>query len=249
MTVPFKTHPNLTTHHGFFGRQGGISEGPYQSLNTGLNSGDNQEKVRENRNCVSKTLNVETIVSLSQIHSDIVEIIEQPPSEPLKADGLVTKTKHLALSVLTADCGPVLLHDTQNNIIGACHAGWKGALGGVIENTIAVMCEIGASPSSINAILGPCISQKNYEVGHEFKSNFVEIDETYEEFFEYNDKGSPHFDLPAFILSRLRACGVEGASWTGDCTYADETEYFSYRRNTHKGLEGYGRNISVIILN
>lgn len=249
MTLPFKTHPKLTTRHGFFGRRGGVSEGPYESLNTGLHSGDDKASVEINRTRVAQALNTEDIISLSQIHSDQVEIITEKPTQPLEADGLVTCTKNLALSVLSADCGPVLLHDPFNEVIGACHAGWKGAVGGIIENTVAAMCEIGASPASIEAVLGPCISQENYEVGHEFKSNILEFNFEIDGFFENNAKGIPHFNLPHFILSRLYACGIEKADWMGDCTYRNDKEYFSYRRNTHEGIKGYGRNISVIILN
>jgi YfiH family protein len=248
MTPPFKTHPLLSSRHGFFGSVGGVSKGVYESLNAGERSNDDSQSVQENRRRIAQALGAEHLVSLSQIHSDKVEIITSAPSAPLEADGLVTTVKGLAISALHADCGPLLLEDLENGVIGACHAGWRGALGGIIESTIAAMCETGAQTDQIRAVLGPCISQKNYEVGHDFKAEFIEIDETYDAFFENNSKGIPHFDLPAFILSRLKATGVQHYDWTGDCTYSNENSYFSYRRNTHKGLEGYGRNISVIIL-
>lgn len=248
MTPPFKTHSLLSSRHGFFGSKGGVSKGVYESLNAGERSDDDPLNVQENRRLIAQALGAEHLVSLSQIHSDRVEIITSAPEQALEADGLVTTVKGLAISALHADCGPILLEDVENGIIGACHAGWRGALGGIIESTIAAMCETGAQTDRIKAVLGPCISQKNYEVGDNFKSEFIEIDESYEKFFENNAKGIPHFDLPAFILSRLKATGIENCAWTGDCTYAGENNYFSYRRNTHKGIKGYGRNISVIIL-
>jgi len=247
MTPPFKTHPSLNASHGFFGRQGGVSKDLYESLNAGERSDDRPADVAENRRRISEALGADTLVSLHQIHSDRVEIISEPPASPLKADGLVTKTKGLALSVLSADCGPVLFEDTKAGVIGVCHAGWRGALGGIVESTVAAMCEAGASPANITAALGACISQPNYEVGDAFKSEFMEIDETFERFFKDNAKDIPHFDLPGFILSRLRASGVERCDWLGECTYGHPELYFSYRRNTHDGIEGYGRNLSVII--
>lgn len=244
---PFKTHPLLKSTHGFFGRQGGVSQDVYKSLNVGERSDDKKEHVIENRSRVAKALNAPNLVSLSQIHSDRVEIITEPPQEPLKADGLVTSVKGLAISALSADCGPILLEDHENGIIGACHAGWRGALGGIVESTVAAMCELGADTGNISAVLGPCISQDNYEVGDAFKSEFLDIDETYASFFKTNANGIPHFDLPAFILSRLKATGISQFEWVEDCTYAQAEAYFSYRRNTHEGKTGYGRNISVII--
>ena len=248
MTPPFKTHSQLSSSHGFFGRQGGVSKGIYESLNAGERSDDSPMDIAENRRLISEVLKANHLVSLHQIHSDQVEIISKPPSSLLKADGLVTKTKGLALSVLSADCGPVLFEDVEAGVIGVCHAGWRGALGGIVESTVAAMCEAGATPANISAVLGPCISQPNYEVGNAFKSEFMEIDETFERFFKDSEKDIPHFDLPGFILSRLKASGITKCAWTGECTYGHPDHYFSYRRNTHEGLNGYGRNLSVIIL-
>lgn len=248
MTLPYQTHSLLASKHGFFGREGGVSKGLYDSLNAGERSDDTPEDVKENRRLIAEILGANHLVSLSQIHSDQVEIITEAPAHALEADGLVTTVKGLAISALHADCGPILLEDSENEVIGACHAGWRGALGGVIESTIAAMCEVGADTSHIKAVLGPCISPQNYEVGEDFKAEFIEMEESYERFFKNSENGVPHFDLPAFILSRLKASGIEKCEWTGECTYADEKGYFSYRRNTHQGLKGYGRNISVIIL-
>ncbi|RKQ71237.1 hypothetical protein DES40_0550 [Litorimonas taeanensis] len=244
-----KTHPLLKSTHGFFGRKGGVSQGVYESLNAGQRSDDKPENIVKNRHLIADALGADHLVSLSQIHSDRVEIITEAPNEPLEADGLVTTVKGLAISALSADCGPILFEDVKNGVIGACHAGWRGALGGIIESTVAAMCETGADTTKIRAVLGPCISQPNYEVGETFKSEFIEIDDGYSQFFINMDKNSPHFDLPAFILSRLKASGIEHCTWTGDCTYADKETYFSYRRNTHENLSGYGRNISAIIRN
>lgn len=238
----------LKTPHIFKGRQGGVSTGVYASLNTGLLSGDDVDAVTQNRERVRKELGADHLISLSQIHSDTVEIIDAAPSRPLSADGLVTKTPGLAISALSADCGPLLLEDTKAGVIGACHAGWRGALFGIVESTVAAMCEIGAQPAQITAVLGPCISQPNYEVGEAFMAEFTEVDAGYAAFFTAGPTGVPHFDLPAFILSRLKGCGVKKRDWTGHCTYADEDAYFSYRRNTHQGLSGYGRNLSAIVL-
>lgn len=249
MSVLFKKHNSLKSRHGFFGRLGGVSKGVYESLNVGERSDDKPKDIRENRKRVADMMQAQHLISLSQIHSDRVEIITEAPKTPLHADGLVTTVKGLAISALSADCGPVLLEDYENGVIGACHAGWRGALGGIVESTIAAMCETGASTENIRAVLGPCISQENYEVGHDFKSEFLDMDATYEQFFKDSEKGIPHFDLPCFIISRLIASGVTQADWLGDCTYGQPEHYFSYRRNTHQGIEGYGRNISVIIRN
>lgn len=244
----FSTHQTLKSPHLFAGRQGGVSTGVYASLNTGAHSADDPAAVAQNRTIVRDHLSADHLISLQQIHSEIVEIIDGPPAEPLSADGLVTKTPGLAISALSADCGPVLFEDLDAGVIGACHAGWRGALSGIVESTVAAMCEVGAHPDNIAAVLGPCISQPNYEVGEAFMSEFTDMDEDYAAFFAKGPKHIPHFDLPAFILSRLKSCGVESCHWTGDCTYADEARYFSYRRNTHQGLTGYGRNISAIVL-
>ncbi len=246
MTVPHLTHPSLPVPHGFFGREGGVSEGIYATLNAGRNSKDDPAHVLENRERIRKTLGADHLVSLSQIHSDIVHIINAPPTEPLQGDGFVTATPGLAISALSADCGPVLFVDAKAGIIAACHAGWRGAVGGIIESTVAATCELGASPSDTTAVLGPTISQLNYEVGEAWKAE--RLDEGMDaRFFADGPSGTPHFDLPAFILSRLEACGVFGA-WTGDCTYAEPERYHSYRRNTHSGETRYGRNISAIML-
>ena len=248
MSPPFTQQNSLSSPHGFFGRQGGVSKGVYDSLNTGQRSDDDIEAVTINRKRVQEALGAKHLVSLAQIHSTEVVILDTPPDDLIEADGIVTRTPGLAVSALSADCGPILFEDPNAGIVAACHAGWRGAVSGIIETTIATMCELGAHPDSLVAVLGPCISQPNYEVGDAFKADILALDESHETFFVDSPKGIPHFDLPGFILSRLEACGVEKRSWTGQCTYADAKRFFSYRRNTHQGLQGYGRNISAIML-
>jgi YfiH family protein len=245
--TPHLTSDTLPFRHGFFGRQGGVSEGIYSSLNAGLRSADNRTHVEENRARIRAALNADYLVSLHQIHSDRVVIATDTPVSDIEADGLVTTVPGLAISALSADCGPVLLADAKAGIIGACHAGWRGALGGIVESTVAAMCEIGATPSDITAVLGPCIGPKNYEVGEDFRAEFIDMDESYDRFFHSPPEANTHFDLPAFILSRLEVMGV-GATWTGQCTYAAKDDYFSFRRNTHAGETEYGRNLSAIVL-
>jgi len=261
---PYKTH-SLLDHtnisHGFFGREGGVSSAQFASLNTGQGSDDTPENVFENRRRVADTLGAlePRLLSNYQIHSSDVIIVDGPwDKERPKADGLVTKTPGLALSALGADCGPVLFHDPDAGIIAACHAGWGGALKGITTSTIEAMESIGAKRNNIRAVLGPCISQENYEVGHDFRDSFVAENETYDRFFKLGPEktvtdGSssdrrPHFDLKRFILARLREAGVTRIDALPDCTYGQPDEYFSYRYNTHQGVSGYGRNISAIML-
>ncbi len=263
MSVPFKTHA-LLEHagiaHGFFGRQGGVSEGQYGSLNVGAGSDDLPDNVKTNRARVAGALGTSEpcLLSLAQIHSADVLIVDAPFGAPVsgslpKADGFVTKTPGLAISALSADCGPVLFCDPEAKIIGACHAGWKGALSGVTTETIKAMESIGASRENIHAVLGPCISQQNYEVGHEFRDTFTAEDETHNRFFKLgstlNPKSDkPHFDLKGFVLKKLRGEGLTRIDVLPDCTYGLPRDYFSYRYNTHQGVKGYGRNISAILL-
>ena len=245
--TPHLTSALLPVPHGFFGSQGGVSTGTFKSLNAGMRSGDNLEHVAENRARIRRAIGADYLVSLHQIHSDRVIIAEKEPVSDMEADGLVTTVPGLALSALSADCGPVLLADANAGVIGACHAGWRGALSGIVESTVATMCELGASPSNISAALGPCIGPENYEVGEAFKTEFCDIDADYARFFHLPEGKKTHFDLPAFILSRLAIMNVN-AEWTGHCTYALEDSYFSYRRNTHRKIKGYGRNLSAIVL-
>ena len=259
LMTPFKTH-SLLNHpdiaHGFFGRKGGVSQGQFASLNTGQGSDDTPENVFENRRRVAETLGTiePNLMSNYQIHSAEIVIVDGPwTGVRSKADGLVTKTKGLALSALGADCGPILFHDPNKNIIGACHAGWGGALKGITTSTIRAMESLGSNRADIIAVLGPCISQPNYEVGHDFRDTFVAEDESYDRFFKLGpekEQGErqPHFDLKRFILARIRSEGVTRIDALPDCTYGKPETYFSYRYNTHQQVEGYGRNISAIML-
>jgi len=258
MSVPFKTHGLLNLDgisHGFFGRQGGVSQNQYASLNAGSGSGDSAENISQNRALIAGALGTspDCLLSLSQIHSTDVLIIDAPFSDPVsgelpKADGLVTKTAGLAISALSADCGPVLMCDPEAKVIGACHAGWRGAVAGITTETIKAMEAIGAARENIRAVLGPCISQPNYEVGHSFRDDLVAQNESYDRFFEAGPSGKPHFDLKRFILAKLRAQGVTQIDALPDCTYGAPEAYFSYRFNTHQGVSDYGRNLSAIML-
>lgn len=258
MNVPFKTHELLIldgVSHGFFGRKGGVSQNQYKSLNAGRGSDDNPEHVTQNRSLIAGALGTSAgcLLSLSQIHSTDVLIIDAPFTDPVsgeipKADGLVTKTAGLAISAMSADCGPVLLCDPKAKVIGACHAGWRGAVAGITTETIKAMCAIGAHREDIRAVLGPCISQPNYEVGPEFVEAILAQDRLHQQFFENAASGNAHFDLKGFILAKLRSQGVNQIAALPDCTYGQSEDYFSYRYNTHQGVSDYGRNLSAIML-
>ncbi|MEM9331128.1 MAG: peptidoglycan editing factor PgeF [Pseudomonadota bacterium] len=236
--------------HGFYTRQGGVSTGIYHGLNVGLGSNDIRENVLENRRRVAHHSGVTTdnLMTLYQVHSPQVITVSKPfeNGQRPKADGLVTSKPGLAIGILTADCGPVLFADHQNQVAGACHAGWKGATGGVLENTVSAMEASGAQRKNIRAVLGPTISAANYEVGPEFVDRLLDINPENQSYLKPSQKPEhAMFDLPAYIVNRLENIGVQSV-WTGHCTYADEEKFFSYRRKTHRQEEDYGRQISVI---
>ncbi len=238
--------------HGFFTRRGGVSQGIFASLNTGIGSGDDRAAVDENRTRVLANLGASAplFAAPRQVHSAIAVVADRPwsPDERPKADAVVTATPGVPLGVLTADCGPVLFADPAARVIGAAHAGWKGATGGILENTVAAMESLGARRENIIATLGPTISAGNYEVGPEFVDRLHTLDSANARFFSASvNAGHAMFDLPGYIVERLRACGVP-AGWTGQCTYAQEAEFFSYRRTTHRAEPDYGRQISTIML-
>lgn len=238
--------------HGFFTRIGGHSTGIYDALNTGLGSKDSPETVTKNRQLVAACLSVtpENLLTAYQCHSPDVVTVTAPWSDAKRpqADSMVTRTPGIALGILTADCGPVLFHDPQNGVIGAAHAGWKGATGGVLENTVCKMEKLGASRTAIHAVLGPTISAKNYEVGPEFVEMLNKLDPDNTTYLTPSpNAGHAMFDLPAYTLARLQKIGVN-TGWTGDCTYENETSFYSYRRTTHRGEPDYGRQISAITL-
>lgn len=244
-------HPSVT--HGFFTRKGGASQGIYEGLNVGLGSDDDREIVLENRARVAQTMGVpqDKLMMVYQIHSADVVLADKPwhMDERPKCDAMVCSTPGVAIGVMTADCGPVLFCDAENRIVGAAHAGWKGATGGVLENTISAMETLGAERDKISAVLGPTISQKHYEVGPEFVETLIALDKDNSAYFT-DSQNADHamFDLPTYIINRLKTDGVK-ASWSGDCTYDDEEQFFSYRRKTHRGEADYGRQISVIKIN
>lgn len=238
--------------HGFFTRKGGVSEGIYESLNVGLGSADETEPVCENRRRVALAMGVTpaALATLFQVHSPDVVNVSAPfagESRP-RADALVTARPGLALGVLTADCAPVLFADPEAGVIGAAHAGWKGALSGVLENTVAAMEDLGAGRAGILAALGPAISAANYEVGPEFVERFHAAEPSNARFFRPSGRqGHALFDLGGYVLARLSAAGI-AADHVARCTYADDTAFYSYRRAMHRGESDYGRQISAIAL-
>jgi YfiH family protein len=237
--------------HGFFSRRGGVSEGPiYAGLNVGQGSHDDPAAIRENRIRVANWFGAdeEHLSTLYQIHSaDVVKAADTMGERP-KADGQVTDRPGVVLGILTADCGPVLFADAEAGVIGAAHAGWKGAFDGVLENTIEAMIAIGASRERIAASLGPSIAQRNYEVGPEFVERFTARNPKWAKFFVASEKpGHSMFDLPGLTVSRLEAAGVRAEN-LDICTYSDEENFFSYRRTTHRQEPDYGRQISAIMI-
>jgi YfiH family protein len=237
--------------HGYFTRVGGVSDGIYQGLNIGTGSHDDPAKVRENRRRVAAWMGVAPhgLLTAYQIHSPDVIVVREPfPGERPKADAIVTDTAGIAVGASTADCGPVLFADAEAQVIGAVHAGWKGAFTGVLENTVAAMQRLGARPDRIVAVLGPSIGPDNYEVGPEFVERFTAEDAGNERYFGVSQRpGHAMFDLNRYTVDRLARTGV-AASMLDRCTYAEEDLFYSYRRTTHRKEADYGRQISAIVL-
>ncbi|MEI4486026.1 peptidoglycan editing factor PgeF [Frigidibacter sp. MR17.14] len=236
--------------HGFFTRHGGASSGIFAGLNCGQGSSDLSEAVALNRARVAEAMGVapEALAGVHQIHSPDVAVIEAPGQPPVRADAMVTRTPGLALGILTADCQPVLFADAAAGVIGAAHAGWKGALGGVLEAVVDTMEAQGALRERIVAVIGPTISQRAYEVGPEFFDTFLAEDDAADRFFANGAGDRLQFDLVGFSLARLRAAGIGAAEWTGHCTYSDPDRFYSYRRSVHQREADYGRLISAIRL-
>ncbi|MEO9875471.1 MAG: peptidoglycan editing factor PgeF [Anderseniella sp.] len=237
--------------HGFFTRQGGVSDGVYGSLNAGYGSDDDSAKVAENRCRIAAQLGVDNqqLLTLSQWHSadavlaDKLWDVRQPP----EGDAVVTDKPGIAVAALTADCTPVLFSSGDGRVVGAAHAGWKGAVGGILGSTVARMKQLGAK--DIHAAIGPTISQLNYEVGPEYRAQFVERDAASDRFFIPSEKpGHSMFDLPGFVRTRLGDLGLASIEDTALCTYADEQRFFSYRRTVHRGEADYGRQLSAICI-
>jgi YfiH family protein len=233
--------------HGFLGRGGGVSGGLYETLNCGPGSRDAPEAVAENRRRAAEAiLPGARLASLAQIHSPIVHTVGPDWNDALhpQGDAMVTAVPGRMLGILTADCAPVLFADPKARIIGAAHAGWKGALGGVLEATLAAMEALGARRSGISAAIGPCISQANYEVGPEFPLRFED-----QRFFRPSDTPDHfRFDLEGFVADRLAGAQIADIAKLGLCTYPQDHGFFSFRRTTHRGESDYGREISVIAL-
>ncbi|MAS86751.1 MAG: hypothetical protein CMH30_02045 [Micavibrio sp.] len=235
--------------HGFFGRQGGVSRGIFESLNVGQGSIDEKANVKENRLIVAQAIGAKELTSLYQIHSADCLYIKGAGQDRPKADAMVTDKPDLALTILTADCAPVLFEGQKadgSTVIGAAHAGWGGAFKGVLDNTVAKMIEIGAEIETIKASIGPCIGQNSYEVGDEYYDRFLEQDKKNAIYFKKVDKW--HFDLPKYCQGRLSKAGVKAVDISGIDTYEEDAKCFSYRRKTHKNEEDYGRQASVIMI-
>ncbi len=237
--------------HGFLGRQGGVSQGICSSLNVGMGSGDDREAVRENRRlAVDAVFPGANLVTLHQVHSATAIAVTSPFPDHARphADALVTDRPGLALGILTADCTPVLFADRKAAVVGAAHAGWKGALGGVIEATVDAMKALGSSRADIAAAVGPTIARKSYEVDEVFFRRFAEAQSENERFFSGGREGHYQFDLEGYVVSRLAEAGVARVEALGIDTYSNPGLFYSYRRATHRGEPDYGRQISLIAL-
>ncbi len=252
MHPPYVTAPSLTglsgVSHGFFGRRGGVSAGDYESLNAGEGSADSPRNIAENRARISGAIGARWLLSCYQVHSPDVVRVTGPWTERPKADAMVTDRPGLGLCVLSADCTPVLFADPDSGIIGAAHAGWKGAVGGVLLRTLDAMEALGAERSRIRAAIGPTIGQASYEVGPEFRDTFLAADAASEDLFLPGKGDRFHFDLPGFCQRQLESAGVGAAENLGLDTCALEAIYFSNRRRNLRGEADYGRNASVIVI-
>ena len=235
--------------HGFAGRQGGVSTGLYAGLNVGLGSDDDRTAILRNRDLArDAVLPGAQLVTVRQVHSALAEIVTAPFAEDERpeADALVTDRPGLLLGILTADCVPVLFADVQAGVVGAAHAGWKGAIGGVTDATLAAMERIGAARDRIMAAIGPCIGRASYEVTEDFALRFEAADGENGRFFSAGRPGHLQFDIGGYVASRLAAAGVARVEMLDEDTYAQPDRFFSYRRSCHRGEAGYGRQMSMI---
>lgn len=257
MTLPYLKEPaflpdDRIVAHGFFGRKGGVSSGLYDSLNCGMGTQDDVANVTENRGRVATALGAGKMVSLKQVHGDTCLRVNAAFDDRPEGDAMVTDIPGVALGILTADCGPVLFYGEKDHgapVIGAAHAGWGGALRGVLESTVKAMKDKGARAETIRACIGPCIGPKSYEVQAKFADPFLERDPAAEHFFRPAHRdGHLMFDLPGYIASSLAAAGVRYVAMTDIDTYRAEEDYFSYRRATHRAETDYGRQISAIVI-
>ncbi len=240
---------NNNIEHCFFSRKNGTSKGIYESLNCGIGSKDEKLNVKKNLDIVSKKFNIETkqLVLMHQTHSNKVEIVENKNNlRKVESDAMITKSNSVALCVLTADCAPILIYEEDKQIIGCIHAGWKGAINGVIENTLKKLKEIGGNTEKLSVCIGPCIAQKNYEVKEDFYSVFIKKSKENDSFFLKNDKNAFNFDLRGFVNKKFEDCGVSKIENISLDSFAMKNEYFSHRRAKKLGENDYGRCISVI---
>lgn len=251
--VDVLTHPALSgAAHGFLGRRGGVSQGAMHGLNVGLGSDDDPAAVAENRRrALGAVLAGARLVTAYQVHSALVHTVTEPWGDEARpqGDALVTDRPGLLLGVVTADCAPVLFHDSVAGVVGAAHAGWKGALHGVTDATIAAMEALGARADRIAAVVGPCIQQASYEVDTAFEANFVAADTYNAQHFRLGREGHAWFDLCGYVVATLQAAGLASVARLDEDTYPQEDRYYSFRRATHRGEPGYGRQISLIGLN
>lgn len=235
--------------HGFLGRRGGVSTGALEGLNTGAGSGDDLDAIAENRKrAINAILPGARLATVHQCHSAEARYVAEPwpQSERPEADAMATDRADILLGILTADCAPVLLSDAQAGVIGAAHAGWRGALSGVTDSAIAAMEGIGARRDRISAAIGPCIAMPSYEVDEAFRGNFIEDDPANDRFFVIAASGALHFDLPAYVRHRLLGAGIGAVDAIHLDTYSNPDRFYSYRRATHDGEPSYGRQISLI---
>lgn len=249
--IAFDQVPSFTqcgvVRHGFFGRSGGVSTGDYAGLNVSHTVGDSPEAVAQNRALVAETLGGGTLITLKQVHSNRVITVEAGaiPENTVEADALVTRRTDVLLGTITADCSPLLFLDPHAGVIGAAHAGWRGAVDGILTNTVVAMEALGAARSRIILAIGPTISGQNYEVGEQFKSDVLTQNPNAEPAFSTPPGGKAHFDLPAYLVAEARALGLADITDTALCTYADPARFFSHRYATHQGTKT-GRQVAVI---
>jgi polyphenol oxidase len=251
--IEFETLQHDGIRHGFFTRAGGVSQGIFASLNCGLGSGDDAAHVAENRRRALAALDLapDRLATCHQIHSATVVVVDKSwrQEDRPRADAMVTTLPQVALGILTADCAPVLFADPEARVIGAAHAGWRGALGGVVEATVAAMQTLGADAKRIRAAVGPAIAQASYEVGPEFPTPFIAADPDAGRFFVAADRpGHFRFDLPAYVAARLRRLGLAAIAVSRDDTAADAARFFSYRRSCQRREPDYGRALSAIAM-
>lgn len=238
--------------HGFMTREGGVSTGIYAGLNCGWGSRDDRDAILENRAIVAQRFSrpASQLVTMFQVHGTAVAVVDEPwaPGKAPEVDGVVTTRPGIILGALAADCAPILFADPKNMVVGACHAGWRGAVDGIAQATIDTMIDQGAERDQITAVIGPCIGPLSYEVGPDFSAPFLAQDRDYRRFFRPGDGDRQFFDLPGYLTQRLHEAAIAQVQATGDDTLPDETRFFSYRRSCHRQEADYGRQVSVIML-